>query len=379
MSDETSAQERTEQPTPKRLLDARRKGQVPRSRDLNTVAVVLAGGAGLLMFGNWMFEQLRVLMVTTLAPVDVRAQAPAEALGDAGWLALIAMGPLLVLLLVASLAGPALMGGLIWSGEAAQPKLSRLDPLAGMKRIFSIQALKELVTTLLKFAVLTGLAAGLLWSFGQDVLSLGYGPVEQGIAATGRIVLHALLLMTGGLLLIAAIDAPFQFWSHRKQLRMTRQEIRDEFKESEGSPELKGRVRQVQREMARQRMMAAVPDADVVITNPTHYAVALKYSDRPDQAPRVVAKGQDLVAARIRELAAEHAVPICSAPPLARAIYFNTEIDQEIPAALYLAVARVLAWVFQVTAARRSGAHAPAFPVDLPVPDELLDPDRKRR
>jgi flagellar biosynthetic protein FlhB len=239
-----------------------------------------------------------------------------------------------------------------------------------------VHALKELVTTLLKFGVLTGLASGLLWWLAPEVLGLGYGSVEAGVKAAGDLVLDAVLFMTGGLLLIAAIDAPFQVWSHRKQLRMTRQEILDELKESEGSPELKGRVRQVQRDMARRRMMSAVPGADVVITNPTHYAVALKYGDRPDRAPRVVAKGKDLVAARIRELAEEHQVPICSAPPLARAIYFNTEIDQEIPAALYLAVARVLAWVFQVRNARAKGGRAPDSPADLPVPEELLNRDR---
>jgi len=375
MSEEKPAQERTEQPTPKRLLDARRKGQVPRSRELNTVAVVLAGAAGLMIFGGWMMTRLKTLASTGLAPTMTRSMTPAEAveaLYSAGLNALIMLSPLLVILMVAAFAGPALLGGLIFSAEAARPKINRLNPLSGLKRIFSLQGLMELFKTLLKFVVLTGIGATLLWSLSADVLGLGYGQVEHGMASAAQLVLLAFLVMSGGLVLIAAVDAPFQVWNHLKQLRMTRQEIRDEFKETDGSPEQKGRIRRMQQEVARRRMMEAVPAADVVITNPTHYAVALKYSDRPDRAPRVVAKGRDLVAARIRELAVAHAVPVCSAPPLARAIYFNTDIDQEIPAALYLAVARVLAWVFQVKTARASGADMPDFPAELPVPDELL-------
>lgn len=375
MSEQQSAQERTERPTPKRLLDARRKGQVPRSRELNTVAVVLAGAAGMFVFGDWMMAALRRIVVTGLAPADIRsmtANETVEALYSAGYAALVLLGPLLVILLLASLAGPALMGGLIFSAEAARPKLSRLDPLAGLKRIFSLQGLMELFKTLLKFAVLTGIAAALLWALSIDVLNLARGQVDRGMADAAWLVLLAFMVMSGGLVLIAAVDAPFQLWNHVKQLRMTHQEIRDEFKETDGNPELKGRIRRMQQELARRRMMEAVPHADVVITNPTHYAVALRYGDRPDRAPRVVAKGRDLVAARIRELAAEHQVPVCSAPPLARAIYFNTDIDQEIPAALYLAVARVLAWVFQVRTARAGRVPTPDFPADLPVPDELL-------
>ncbi|MEQ8485065.1 MAG: flagellar biosynthesis protein FlhB [Pseudomonadales bacterium] len=374
MSQNDSAQERTERPTPKRLLDARKKGQVPRSRELNTLAVMLAGALAFMVFGGWMMDGLRALAVTGLSPTQGAALTPAgvvDALFAAGAQALTVLLPLLAMLLVATLAGPALMGGLIISAEAAKPKMSRLNPLSGLKRIFGMQGLMELFKTLLKFAVLTGLGCALLWSVSDELLTLGRGAVEADLARSSRIVLLAFFVMVGGLVLVAAVDAPFQLYNHVKQLRMTRQEVRDELKEVEGNPEMKARVRRTQQEMANRRMMEAVPTADVVITNPTHYAVALKYGDRPDQAPRLVAKGRDLVAATIRELAEAHGVVVCSAPPLARAIYFNTRLGQEIPAALYLAVARVLAWVYQVRDAGRDSR--PEFPGDLPVPAELLN------
>jgi flagellar biosynthesis protein FlhB len=385
MSEQAGAQERTERPTPKRLLDARRKGQVPRSRELNTVVVMLAGALSFMVFGSWMMDGLRALAITGLSPLRAAAMAPTatvDALFAAGGQALMVLLPLFAMLLLATLAGPAMMGGLIASTEAARPKISRLNPLSGLKRIFGPQGLMELFKTLLKFAVLTGLGAALLWSVTDELLALGHGSVDADLAHAVGIVLLAFFVMVGGLLVVAAVDAPFQLYSHLKQLRMTRQEVRDELKETEGNPELKARIRRTQQELANRRMMEDVPDADVVIMNPTHYAVALKYGDRPDRAPRLVAKGRDLLAARIRELAEANGVVVCTAPPLARAIYFNTELGREIPAALYLAVARVLAWVYQVRTARSAPARhgvEPVFPEDLPVPFELLKPRRTIR
>lgn len=378
MSESKPSQERTERPTPKRLLDARKKGQVPRSRELNTLAVMLAGALAFLVFGGWMMDGLRGLATAGLSPDAAALQAPdaaVRALASTGLGALGLLAPLLGVLLLSALGGPALMGGLIVSAEAAQPKLSRLNPLSGLKRIFGPQGLMELFKTLLKFSVLTGLGCALLWAVADQLLVLGRGTVERDLVSATQIVRLAFFVMVGGLLLVAAVDAPFQLYNHTRQLRMTRQEVRDELKETEGNPELKARIRRTQQELANRRMMEEVPGADVVITNPTHYAVALRYGDRPDQAPRVVAKGQDLVAATIRTLAEQHGVLVCSAPPLARAIYFNTRLGEEIPARLYLAVARVLAWVYQVRGAR-DGA-APDFPTDLPVPQDLLD-DRRR-
>jgi flagellar biosynthetic protein FlhB len=257
------------------------------------------------------------------------------------------------------------------SGEALTPKLSRLDPLAGFRRMVSLRGLMELAKTLLKFGVLTGLAAVLLWWLRDELLALGIGSSDAAIAESGRIVRFAFIVVAAGLVLIAAIDVPFVLFSHLKKLMMTRHELREEHKETEGSPETKARVRRIGREIASRRMMAEVPQADVVLTNPTQYAVALCYSDRPNRAPRVVAKGRGLIAARIREIAAEHDVPACEAPLLARAIYFNAEIGEEIPAGLYLAVARVLVWVMNLKTARAAAKPLPDFPTDLPVPDEL--------
>jgi len=375
MSEQTASNERTERPTPKRLLDARKNGQVPRSRELNTVVIVLAGGFGMVGFGGWMMGRLETLTSNALSRSDMSMIDPGEipnVLGDAVFDGLQLLAPLLLVLMCATVAGPALMGGFIFSAEAARPKFNRLDPVAGLKRIFSVQGFVELVKTLLKFAVLTGIAIVLLWSIAPQLLALAFGDVERSLVDAASMIRTSFMVLAGGLVLIAAIDAPFQLWSHLKRLRMTRQEIREELKETEGSPEVKARIRRLQQEAARRRMMDDVPHADVVLTNPTHYAVALRYSDHTNRAPRVVAKGRDLVAARIRDLAAEHDVPVCAAPPLARAIYFSTRIGEEIPAALYLAVARVLAWVFQVRASRQTAAAAPPFPEDLPVPDELL-------
>jgi flagellar biosynthetic protein FlhB len=373
VSEQTFAQERTEQPTPKRLLDARRKGQVARSRELSTLATVLAGGAGLVVLGDWLMNGLESLTLRALARTDVAQLAPAElpqVLAGTTFEALLLLAPLLVLIVVATVAAPALMGGFVWSGEALVAKFERLDPFAGLRRIFSLHGLMELVKTLLKFGLLAGLAAAFLWGSAPRVVELAFGDVARGLVGAAELTRDAFLVLALGLVLIAAVDVPFQWWNHLKQLRMTRQEVRDELRETEGSPEVKARIRRLQQDAARRRMMEDVPRADVVITNPTHYAVALRYSDRPDRAPRVVAKGRDLVAARIRDIATENGVPVCSAPPLARAIYFSTRIGQEIPAVLYLAVARVLAWVFQVRTARQTAAAAPPFPSDLPVPDD---------
>ena len=379
MSETTLAQERTEQPTPKRLKKAREQGQVPRSRELNTMVVTLVGAAAVTLFGGWMMTRLQGLLVEGLTDAGALRLDADHALQtlDTGLLdALALLSPLLVTLMLAAFAGPALLGGLTFSSEAMQLKFERLNPIEGFKKIFSTQGAMELAKTLLKFAVLSVGAVLLLWWLSGDLLALGRGAPLQRIVDTGHVVRTGLLVLSTGLVLIAAIDAPYQLWIHRKRLRMTRQEVRDELKETEGSPETRARVRRLQQQVAARRMMQDVPKADVVITNPTHFAVALRYTDRPDRAPRVVAKGSDLVAGRIRELAEQNAVPVCSAPPLARAIYFTTEIGQDVPAALYLAVARVLVWVMQLKAARQAGRALPEAPTDLPVPDELARNER---
>jgi flagellar biosynthetic protein FlhB len=377
MSEAHDGQERSERPSQRRLEKARSEGQVARSRELNTVAIVLAGGAAYLLFGGWAVGALSDVLGQGLGRAAELVREPASAGAVMNLLAagvgdsLRLLAPVMIGALVATLLAPALLGGFTLSGEALRPKFSRLDPLAGFHRMLSLHGLMELAKTLLKFGVLTGLAALLLWSLRDELLALGIGEPDAAIAESGRIVRFAFIAVAAGLLLIAFVDVPFVLFSHLKKLMMTKQELREEHKETEGSPESKARLRRIAREIASRRMMAEVPRADVVLTNPTEYAVALRYSDRPDRAPRVVAKGRGLIAARIREIAAEHKVPTCESPLLTRAIFFNAEIGAEIPAGLYLAVARVLVWVMNLKTARAASKPMPEFPTDLPVPADL--------
>ena len=372
MSEHDNAQERTESATPRRREQARRKGQVPRSRELNTMTVMLAGAGTMAVLGPWMFSRLESMLIAGLAVPTYQRFGIDDALAALGTPALeafVTFAPLFVLLLVAAFAGPALLGGLVVSFEALTPKLDRLNPIQGLKRIFSIQALVELGKTLLKFAVLAGLSVVLLAALADELLRLGLMSPLDGLAAAAGHVKLAFVVLAAGLVVIAAVDVPFQLWNYLRRLKMTRQEVKDELKETEGNPEVRAKIRRLQQQAAQRRMMQEVPLADVVLTNPTHYAVALRYTDRPERAPRVIAKGRDLVAARIREIADSHRVPVCEAPLLTRAIYFNTELGAEIPVALYLAVARVLAYVFELKAARAHGRAAPQFPADLPIPE----------
>jgi flagellar biosynthetic protein FlhB len=375
-----NSQERTEQATPKRLQDAKKKGQAARSRELNTTAVLLTGAATLMLFGRPMGEGIAAMMVHGLSlPRELAfdSNLVPTVFGETAMAALMLVLPLFAAVLVATLAGPAMLGGLVFSAEAIKPKLEKLSPIAGLKRIFSANGLMEFVKTLAKFIVVTGAGLLALRYVAPDLLMAGESNVETavpGLAATSGWVL---LVLSAVMLLIAAVDVPFQLWSHSKKLRMTRQEVRDEMKETEGRPEVKGRIRRVQMEMTQRRMMMAVPEADVVVTNPTHYSVALKYDPSGMAAPRVVAKGADEIALKIREVAAASDVPRVEAAPLARALYFTTRLDEEIPAELFLAVARVLAWVYQVKSA--AGGAPPPPPEELDVPDHLTRRQPGRR
>lgn len=371
-------QERTEQATPKRLNEAREQGQIPRSRELNTMAVLLAGAAAILVLGEGivlrMAESLRAGL-TLEREVVFDPAAMSGAFAGALWDMLLTMAPLLAVLVVAAVLGAVAIGGLSFSSKALAPKLSKLDPIKGLARVFGWRGLMELAKALAKFVVVFGVAVLLIVKLAPELLGLGEEPLEQGLAHAASIVAWTFLALSAVLILIAGVDVPFQLWQHAKQLRMTRQEIKDEFKETEGRPEVKGRIRQLQREIAQRRMMEEVPKADVVVTNPTHFAVALKY-DRKMRAPKVVAKGVDLVAAHIRGVAEVNKVPIFEAPPLARALYWSTELGDEIPAGLYVAVAQVLAYVYQVKNAAQGGGVAPSAPQNLPVPEEYLKRDR---
>jgi flagellar biosynthesis protein FlhB len=366
--------ERTEQPTQKRLEEARKNGQIPRSTDLNAAVVVLFAGAALHFLGRGLGSDLFEMMRRGLTISRTQALDESSAItmfAASVQQALLACAPILGLTLVAALIAPLSIGGWNLAFNTLAPDFSRLSPIKGLGRIFSMRGLVELVKAFAKFAIVALIAVVFLWMKTNEMLQLGAEPTAAAIGHAITLSGHALLAISAGLALIAAIDVPFQLFQHMKSLRMTREEVRQEMKESEGNPEVKGKIRQLQQERARQRMMQEVPKADVVITNPTHFAVALKYDDKRMRAPIVVAKGVDEVAAKIREVAGEHHVPLVEAPPLARALFRTVDLNEPIPARLYVAVAQILTYVYQLKAAKRSGAVPPAPPaIDPKVEDD---------
>ncbi len=373
---ENPAQERTEQATPKRLREAREKGQVPRSRELNSMSLLMASAGGLLVLGSGMVKDLQELMRYGLAIEPARSMdthSVIESFSSIALQGLTILAPLFLLLLVVAFLTPAGLGGFSFSVKAMSFKWEKLDPIKGLGRIFALRGLMELLKVLAKFALVAAVSGLILWSLIDELLGLGDEPLQQALSHVAQLCGWSFLACSSALILIAAIDVPFQLWQHSKELKMTKQEVKDESKETDGRPEVKSRIRGLQQEMSQRRMMEAVPDADVVITNPTHYAVALRYDQFDMQAPVVVAKGADNIAAQIRSIAEDNHVAIVSAPPLARALFASTEIDQEIPAGLYVAVANVLSYVYQIDAARYDGAARPEAPTDLPIPEELVD------
>lgn len=366
---EDQGQEKTEDPTPKRQREAREKGQVARSRELNTMLSLVCGAVGLLFMGEFMLRDIAALLSDSLS-IDIKSiYNPAvmvASLGDTFVAGIKILIPLFVLLIVAAFLGPLSVGGFAFSIKAVAFKAEKLNVFKGIARMFSAKSGVELLKAIAKFLVVAGVAYLVLAELLDDLIGLGAEGLEDGLAHSASMFGWSFLILSAALILIAAIDVPFQLYQHNKQLKMTKQEVKDEMKESEGRPEVKGKIRQLQREMSQRRMMEEVPKADVVITNPTHYAVALKYDDDAGGAPVVIAKGKDLIAANIREIARQNNVTLFSAPPLARALYATTEINQEIPADLYLAVAQVLAYVYQLN--NMMGGEVPEKPTDLPVP-----------
>ena len=368
-------QERTERPTAKRLEKAREEGQVPRSAELNAAAVLLVTAGSLHFLGGSVGASLFDIMKSALNVSPAEAVDPGLALSAAAaelLHALIACAPILGLTMIAALVAPLALGGWNLSFGALAPDFTRLDPIAGLGRFFSAHGAVELGKAFGKFLIVATVAVAVLHKQAPHLLALGAAPMRTAITQAASLASDALLAVSGGLVLIAAIDVPWQLWQYSDKLKMTRDEIRQEFKESEGAPEVRSRIRRTQREYARRRMMHEVPKADVVVVNPTHFAVALRYDENRMRAPLVVAKGTDLVAARIREIATEHAVPIFEAPPLARALHHSVEIGGEIPATLYVAVAQVLTYIYQLKAARTTGARPP----EPPAIDQGLDTAR---
>lgn len=371
-------QERTEKPSEKRLREAREKGDVPRSRDLSGALVVLAGIAALMSGSERAFVHARRIYELGFGysrEALFSGELPGRVLGAALREAMALLTPVAVATLLATLAAPVLLGGLSFSAQALQPKFDRLDPIAGLARLVSLRGLVELAKSLLKLAFIGAALAWFLWHGQEAMQASGRGTVFAGIALSLSQLGRAPLLFGTMLALIGGIDAAYQRYDYGRRLRMTKQELRDEAKESDGNPELKGRIRQVQHQLARRRMMQELPKADVVVTNPTHFAVALKYDDGRMRAPRVVAKGVDVIAMQIRQVAAGHRIPMVEAPPLARALYATTELGREIPASLYVAVAQVLAYVFQLRQAVAMG-EVPPTPPSPQVDPDLLGPYR---
>ncbi|MCB5183796.1 flagellar type III secretion system protein FlhB [Methylobacillus gramineus] len=368
--------EKTEQPTGRRIEKAREEGDVPRSRELATCTVLLAGGMGLLMMGGRLNQAMLVNMHSNLrisreSAFDFNLLISKISAGILDLL--IAFAPLALLLLIVIIGSPALIGGWNVSSKAFMPKFSKLNPINGISNLFSKNSLVELVKAVLK-AILVGSVSYMVMAHDFDmILSLSTQPLESSIAQVDGILIKGFLFIVSALVLIAIIDVPYQLWNYNNKLKMTKEEVKQESKESEGNPEIKARIRQQQREMARRRMMAEIPKADVVITNPTHYAVAIKYDDGLMGAPRVIAKGADDIALKIREIASEHQVPTLESPKLARALYAHTELGDEIPQALYAAVAEILAYIFQLRTYKTQGGYYPDVPRALDVPD-ALDP-----
>lgn len=370
---EESDLEKSEAPTPHRMEKAREDGQIPRSRELTSVLMLITGLTIMLMFGSHLAQNLAQMVTQGLHFDHSLIRDDKQIVLRFGTLlrqGVIALLPVLLGLVLMALVAPMLLGGVLLSGKSIKFDVKRLNPLSGLKRIFSTQALAELLKGGLKVILVGWVTAMYLQHHWDEILHLMTEPPRQALGDALHLTIYCGFLVVMGLTPMVAFDVFWQLWSHFKKLKMTKQDIRDEFKEQEGDPHIKGRIRQQQRAIAQRRMMADVPKADVIVTNPTHYAVALQYNEKMN-APKVLAKGAGEIALRIRELAEQHRIPMLEAPPLARALYRHSEPGQFIPAALYAAVAEVLAWVYQLRRWRREGGLIPKKPEHLPVPEAL--------
>ncbi|MDH5216086.1 MAG: flagellar biosynthesis protein FlhB [Gammaproteobacteria bacterium] len=374
MAENQDGQEKTEDASAKRKQQSREKGQVPRSREFNTFFMMVTASVAFMILGPDMIRGLLDILIDSLSPertkiFDTKMMLAVfqEQMIEGLWV----ITPFAIVMIIVAILSSLIVGGWNFSLKAMAPKPSKMNPLKGLKRILGTKGAIELLKAIGKVSIIgTAAVFILIWQFDM-VLSVGYQALEPALVTVGENLLWVFLLLSSTLIVIAAIDAPYQLWDSKNQMKMTKEEVKQEHKQSEGSPETKARVRQVQREMAQRRMMAEVPEADVVITNPTHFAVALKYDDTRGGAPIVVAKGADLVAAQIREIAKAHSVPLLSSPALARSIYYTTELEQEIPSGLYMAVAKVLAYIYELRGRPGTDFSKPITLEDVPIPDDL--------
>ncbi|MBT4838997.1 MAG: flagellar biosynthesis protein FlhB [Methylococcales bacterium] len=374
---EDSGEDKSEEATGKKKEDARRKGQIPKSKELTTVVSMLAASAGLYYLGGQLGQDIGVMVTDHLTITREEIYDPQNSIkvvGEALKEMVVLITPISIVMLIAAFLGNIMLGGFNFSTESLKPKLSKLNPISGLKRMFSLNSTIELLKSLVKFVIPGSMLVYLLWKFAGDFMAMADVPLEAAIQQTWEIILTTFILMSISLIILALFDVPYQLWKHNKQLKMTKTEVKEERKSQDGNPEIKAKIKQKQFEMAFQRMMQQMPDADVVITNPTHFAVALKYDTEGSGAPILIAKGGDHVAAEIRKVAEAHQITIMMAPLLARAIFHSTELDQPIPEGLYVAVAKVLAYVFQLRTSKEFGGEIPnkPRPADLPIPEELV-------
>jgi flagellar biosynthetic protein FlhB len=362
MAENEDGQERTEDATPKKLADSRKKGQVARSKELTTMMVTLAGAIMLLFGGAKLAASLQEMLAKSLSPgflLPDTEQVIASRLYETLVTGLLTIWPILVVAIIAAIFSSTILGG--WTFNLSV-KPERMDPIKGVGKLFSLRSLGELAKSLIKMLFIGAAAVFLLSGMAEDILGLGMQEPKTAIRNSAQMLVWFFFIVSLPLVAIAALDVPWQLWNYHKELRMTRQEVRDEHKESDGRPEVKAKLREMQQAAANSRMMEKVPTADVIITNPTHFAVALKYDEARMAAPMLLAKGADNIAAKIRELAAEHDVPIVESPRLARAVFASTDLDAEIPGGLYLAVAQILTYVYQLRSWEALGGEYPEPP-----------------
>lgn len=376
MAESSDGQEKTEEPTGKRISDARKKGQLPRSREAGTFFVLLAGVLSLWMMSSMLGQSMLDVMKSSFTLTKEQAFDTYE-MGRIFYhhifrIALPIIAVCGIMLLFAFI-GNIFIGGMNFSTEAATPKFSKLNPINGIKRIFSLNSVIELIKSIAKVVCIGSICYFLITGRINEILRLSYIDPLSAVRDAFSILFWFMLIIVCAMLPIILIDVPFQIWNYRQQLRMTKQEIKDEMKDTEGNPQIKSRIKRMQYEMAARRMMTKVPTADVVVTNPTHYAVALSYDPDGQLAPLVVAKGVDEVAEKIKDIAREYNIPILQLPPLARSLYYTTDLDHEIPRGLFQAVAQVLAWVMGTKAFKEGKSKNPPrdLNTNLPIPDDL--------
>jgi flagellar biosynthetic protein FlhB len=369
--------ERTEAATGRRIQRAREDGKVVQSKELAIFIQLMAAAAGLMLMGGYIMEKLLALTRHGLTMDRAAAFDPtlmmSRFMHDTSG-ALIAFLPLMLLFVLAAFAGPLLMGGWNFTLKPLTPDITKFNPIAGMKRMVSLNGLMELAKASVKAVLIGGIGASVIWRYKDELFALAGESLGAGMAHMSDLLFSTAFFMIGSLILIVLADVPYQLWHYAKDLRMTKEEVKQEAKETEGDPQIKARIRSAQRAAARKRMMAAVPKADVIVTNPTHYAIALKYEEGRMAAPQIVAKGMGLLAERIMELGQEHAVPVLQAPPLARALYRHAEVGDTVPERLYTAVAEVLAYVYQLRNPGYAVKH-PIKPEHLPVPVDMDMPE----